>query len=231
MEVVIVDGHPTMRLGLKGLLLATDVRVVGETGDGEEALRLVREARPELVLLGLNLTGGTDGIEVCRRIKDLSEPPRVLIHTDHDFTDDVWSCLVAGAEGSPAGEALAARRREERPHQRQRGRKVVEESQPPDPKPRHRPPRFLPDGRDPPASTEPDTYRDRVCAAINTSCVLGLAEAGAACLLFFYTLPESALAVSPGYAACAGGHMGPRRSCCAELRCATRPSNHTPHRP
>lgn len=99
MEVVIVDGHPTMRLGLKGLLLATDVRVVGETGDGEEALRLVREARPDLVVLGLNLTGETDGIEVCRRIKDLPEPPRVLIHTAYDFTDDVWSCLLAGADG------------------------------------------------------------------------------------------------------------------------------------
>lgn len=79
-----------------------------------------------------------------------------------------------------------------------------------------------------PASTEPCTYQDRVCAAINTSCVLGLAEAGAGCLLFFYTLPESALAVGPGYAACAGGYMGPRRSCCAEFRRATRPCNHAP---
>ena len=82
-----------------------------------------------------------------------------------------------------------------------------------------------------PASTEPCTYQDRVCASINTSCVLGLAEAGAGCLLFFYTLPESALAVGPGYAACAGGYMGPRRSCCAEFRCAMRPCNHAPPRP
>ncbi len=82
-----------------------------------------------------------------------------------------------------------------------------------------------------PVSTEPCTYRDRVCAAIDTSCVLGLAEAGAGCLLFFYTLPESALAVGPGYAACAGGYMGPRQSCCAEFRRATRPCNHAHPRP
>ncbi len=104
-------------------------------------------------------------------------------------------------------------------------------SQPPAPEARDRTPRLLPAGREPPASAEPDTYRDRVCAAINTSCVLGLAEAGAGCLLFFYTLPESALAVGPGYAACAGGYMGPRRSCCAEFRCATRPCNHAPPQP
>jgi len=98
MKVVIADGHPTMRLGLKGLLLSTEMRVVGETGDGGEALRLARERQPDLVVLGLNLTGETDGIEACRRIKALTRPPRVLVYAAHDFADPVSSCLLAGVD-------------------------------------------------------------------------------------------------------------------------------------
>jgi DNA-binding NarL/FixJ family response regulator len=98
MKVVIADGHPTMRLGLRGLLFTTEMRVVGETGDGEEAIRLARERHPDLVVLGLNLTGETDGIEACRRIKALPHPPRVLVYAAHDFADPVSACLLAGAD-------------------------------------------------------------------------------------------------------------------------------------
>ena len=99
MDVVIADGHPTMRLGLKGLLRTTEIRVVGETGDGDEALRLARERRPDLVVLGLNLSGETNGIEACRRIKSLPRPPSVLVYAAYDFADHVSSCLLAGADG------------------------------------------------------------------------------------------------------------------------------------
>lgn len=98
MKVVIADGHPTMRLGLRGLLASAEMTVVGETGDGDEALRLARERRPDLVVLGLNLTGGTDGIEACRRIKALPQPPRVLVYAAYDFAAPVSSCLLAGAD-------------------------------------------------------------------------------------------------------------------------------------
>ena len=98
MRVVVADGHPTMRLGLKGLLLLTDVRVVGEAGDGEEVLRLVESLQPDLVILDLNLSGGLDAIDACRRIKALPNAPYVLIHTAYNFTDDVSWCLLAGAD-------------------------------------------------------------------------------------------------------------------------------------
>ena len=100
MKVLVVDGHPAMRLGLKGLLGVTgDMWVVGETGDGCEALNVVEEVNPHLVIVGLNLTGEPDGVEVCRRLKALPRPPRVLVHTSYDFTADVSACLLAGVDG------------------------------------------------------------------------------------------------------------------------------------
>ena len=100
MRVLVLDGHPAMRLGLKGLLgVAGDIWVIGETGDGEEALSLARELRPDLVILGLNLIGSTDGVAVCRRLKALEPPPRVLVYASYDFSDGISSCLLAGADG------------------------------------------------------------------------------------------------------------------------------------
>ncbi len=96
--VVLVDDHPAMRLGLKDLLNANGMWVAGEAGDGDEALRLVEEMRPDLVVLDLNLSGETDGIEVCRRLKTLPEAPYILVHTAHDFARDVSPCLLAGAD-------------------------------------------------------------------------------------------------------------------------------------
>ena len=98
MRIVIADGHPVMRLGLKGLLLATEARVVGETGCGKEALKLVEGVGPDVVVLGLNLVEEMDGVEACRRLKALPDPPRVLVHTAHNLPEDVSSCLFAGAD-------------------------------------------------------------------------------------------------------------------------------------
>lgn len=100
MKVLVVDGHPAMRLGLKGLLGVTgDMWVVGETGDGCEALEIVEEVDPHLVIVGLNLVGEPDGVEVCWRLKALPRPPRILVHTAYNFTADVSTCLLAGADG------------------------------------------------------------------------------------------------------------------------------------
>lgn len=100
MKVLVVDGHPAMRLGLKGLLGVTgDMWVVGETGDGFEALDIVEEVDPHLVIVGLNLVGEPDGVEVCWRLKALPRPPRVLVHTAYNLAPDVSSCLLAGADG------------------------------------------------------------------------------------------------------------------------------------
>jgi two-component system response regulator DevR len=115
-RVVTVDDHPVMRLGLKALLLATNVRVVAESDSSDEAFRLVKEGRPDLVVLGLNLTEEPDGIELCRRIKALPDPPYVLVHTAHNSEEDVSSCFLTGADsylhkGTDLEELLDAVRR------------------------------------------------------------------------------------------------------------------------
>jgi DNA-binding NarL/FixJ family response regulator len=99
MKVVVVDGHPAARRGLKEILNeAGDTRVVGECGRGDEAARLVEETHPELVILSLDTTGEMEGLEACRRLKALPEAPYVLVQTAFNYTKDLLSCLLAGAD-------------------------------------------------------------------------------------------------------------------------------------
>jgi DNA-binding NarL/FixJ family response regulator len=111
LRVAVVDGHPVTRTGLKTVLDAEeDIQVVGEAESGDEALRLIAEAAPDLVVLGLNLVGEPDGIEVCRQIKTVSDSPHVLIFTAYNFAEDMASSLLAGADSylhkRSSGEAL-----------------------------------------------------------------------------------------------------------------------------
>lgn len=99
MNSIVMDSHPAMWLGLKGLLGIVGGMWDGDkTGDGEEALRLVEELRPHIVVLGLNLTEGTHGIEVCLKVKALSNPPPVLVYAAQNFNDGVSSRLLGGAD-------------------------------------------------------------------------------------------------------------------------------------
>ncbi|MDQ3864814.1 MAG: response regulator transcription factor [Actinomycetota bacterium] len=77
---------------------ALDTRVVGECGRGDEAARLVEETHPELVILSLDTAGEREGLEACRRLKALPEAPYVLVQTIFNYTKDLLSCLLAGAD-------------------------------------------------------------------------------------------------------------------------------------
>ena len=99
MRVVVVDTHPAARRGLREILNeAGDTRVVGECGYGGEATRLVEQTRPELVILSLDTAGETEGLEACRRLKALPEAPYILVQTAFNYTKDLLSCLLAGAD-------------------------------------------------------------------------------------------------------------------------------------
>ena len=99
LRILIVDGHPFMRFGLEEYLGKAGLLVVGESGSGDEAFDLARSTRPDAVVLGLNLVEEPDGIELCRLMKSLPRPPRVLVHTAYNLADDVTSCFLAGADG------------------------------------------------------------------------------------------------------------------------------------
>ena len=117
MRVLIADDEPLVRGGIRLVLVAApDIEVVAEAGDGDEAVRLVREARPDLVLMDIRMPG-VDGIEATRRITTdpALEATRVLVLTT--FADDEYivAAVRAGSIGfllksMPPEELIAALR-------------------------------------------------------------------------------------------------------------------------
>jgi two-component system, NarL family, response regulator DevR len=98
-RVVVVDGYPLARAGLRAFFAAApDVEVVGEAAHRENALRLVGETRPDLVVLGFELADGPYGVELCRSLKTLPEPPCVLVLAGHNHTDAMLPFRLAGAD-------------------------------------------------------------------------------------------------------------------------------------
>lgn len=98
-RILIADDHGVLRAGLRALLSAeSDLEVAGEAADGREALRLVSELDPDVVLLDVNMPG-PDGIEVTRRLKTVKPEVRVLILTVHEDEGLLREAIRAGASG------------------------------------------------------------------------------------------------------------------------------------
>ena len=98
-RIVCVDDHPLFRDGVTGLLATipwTDV--VGACGTGEEAVRLVTELRPDIVLMDLNLPG-LSGIEATRRLRIASPATKVLVLSMLDDDASVLEAMRVGASG------------------------------------------------------------------------------------------------------------------------------------
>ncbi|KOG68799.1 LuxR family transcriptional regulator [Streptomyces antibioticus] len=100
-KVLVVDDQFLIRAGLVGLLdAASGFEVVGEAGDGEQAVRLAAETRPDVVLMDIRMPG-VNGIEATGRIlaEATDRPPRVLVLTTFDLDEYVYGALRAGASG------------------------------------------------------------------------------------------------------------------------------------
>jgi DNA-binding NarL/FixJ family response regulator len=98
LRVLIVDDHDLFRNGLRNLLEGEGVHIVGEAAAGQEALRIVREIAPDVVVMDLNMPG-MGGVEATRHISTIAPLTRVVMLTISDQDNDVIDAILAGACG------------------------------------------------------------------------------------------------------------------------------------
>ena len=103
-SVILTDDHPVVRAGLRALLDASGIDVLDEAGRGEVALRVLdrlteQGARPDVVLMDLQMGPGLDGVAATRAIRARDDAPRVLILTTYDTDVDIVRGVEAGASG------------------------------------------------------------------------------------------------------------------------------------
>jgi DNA-binding NarL/FixJ family response regulator len=98
-KIVIADDHAVVRAGTRLLLeREADMEVVGEAGDGNQAMQLIERLRPDVAILDINMPG-LSGVEVTKRAKPLSPQTAILILTAYDNDEYVFAVLEAGAAG------------------------------------------------------------------------------------------------------------------------------------
>jgi NarL family two-component system response regulator LiaR len=96
-RLLIVDDHRVVRQGLRFLLQQeADIEIVGEAADGEQAVAMVRDHVPAVVLLDL-LMPRMDGLTALRTIKEISPSTQVIILTSHQGDDELFDAIKAGA--------------------------------------------------------------------------------------------------------------------------------------
>lgn len=110
-RVLLADDQSMVRTGFRYMLDAEDdIAVVGEAGDGVEAIRLAEELRPDVVLMDIRMPG-IDGLEATRRLAGpgIDDPVKVVVVTTFDLDEYVHAALAGGAVGfllKDAGPAL-----------------------------------------------------------------------------------------------------------------------------
>lgn len=97
-RLVVVDDHALFRAGLVSLLTSIpEFEIVGEAGDGRQALAVVREEKPDVVLLDVNMPvmGGVEMVEALQE----NDRPRILMLTISKHDEDLFGAIAAGADG------------------------------------------------------------------------------------------------------------------------------------
>jgi DNA-binding NarL/FixJ family response regulator len=98
-RLLIVDDHPVVRDGLRGMLESQpDFEVVGEAGDGSEAVQQVENLKPDIVLMDLRMPV-MDGVTALGEIKANNPEVQVLVLTTYDSDADILPAIEAGAAG------------------------------------------------------------------------------------------------------------------------------------
>jgi len=98
-SIVLVDDQELLRMGFRMVLEAQpDLELVGEAGDGEEALEVVERLQPDVVLMDVRMPG-MDGVETTRLLAQRGGRSRVIILTTFDLDEYAYAALRAGASG------------------------------------------------------------------------------------------------------------------------------------
>ncbi len=98
-KILLADDHPLMRRALRDLVeQEDDLQVVGEAGDGSEAVQLTETRKPDVVIMDISMPV-MNGVEATKRIKATSPDTSVLILTVHTDIHTIFSILQAGASG------------------------------------------------------------------------------------------------------------------------------------
>jgi DNA-binding NarL/FixJ family response regulator len=97
-RVIIADDHPVFRGGIRALLESMGMSVVAEADDGQEAVALAIELRPEVVLMDLQMPA-LSGIEATRRICEQTSGVGICVVTMHEDDESVFAAIRAGALG------------------------------------------------------------------------------------------------------------------------------------
>jgi DNA-binding NarL/FixJ family response regulator len=98
-KVLIADDQALVRSGFRMILESRDdLEVVGEAGDGEQAIRLAGQTHPDVVLMDVRMPG-LDGVSATARLTAEPDPPKVIILTTYDLEEPLYAALRAGASG------------------------------------------------------------------------------------------------------------------------------------
>jgi NarL family two-component system response regulator LiaR len=98
-RILLVDDHPLVRRALRDILeKEPDLQVVGEAGDGQQAINMTAEYRPDIVIMDISMPV-MNGVEATKRIKASTPLTSVLILTVHTDVETIFSILQAGASG------------------------------------------------------------------------------------------------------------------------------------
>ncbi|WP_028694493.1 response regulator transcription factor [Pseudomonas cremoricolorata] len=111
-SIFIVDDHPVIRLAVRMLLENQHYKIVGESDNGVDAMQMVRESKPDLVILDISIPK-LDGLEVLSRLQTLGLPMKVLVLTAQSPALFAVRCMQSGASGyvckqEDLGELLSA---------------------------------------------------------------------------------------------------------------------------
>lgn len=98
MRLVVVDDHALFRDGISSLLRAWGHEVVGQAGNGADAIKLVDEHEPDVALLDVRMPG-MSGVDVARVVKDRHPRTSVVMLTVSEDEDDLFRAIEAGAQG------------------------------------------------------------------------------------------------------------------------------------